>query len=515
MSQILKPESCVLTIFGASGDLTRRKLVPALFDLYGHGQTPEGLVILGVSRSPMTDQEFRDLLAEGARQHTPNFDEARWKKFSANIHYFTGDGAIRDTFVPLSARIKSVALEHGITRTDGMPNVLFYLSVAPTLIADIVEGIGSTDIVRRDPTWARPEGATWHRIIIEKPFGVDLESARALNLTLARVFEEGSIYRIDHYLGKELVQNMMVLRFANSIFEPLWNRNHVDHIQVTAAEAIGVGSRAGTFYDTAGAVRDMIQSHLMQILAIVAMEPPTSFDAWTIMREKINLLGAAVPISEDDAAKKAVFGRYGAGAAKDEVAYINENGVDAARRTETFAAVELQFDTWRWAGVPFFLRTGKKMARKQTEVIVQFRSPPTNLFRHIAPEMGSLPPSRLVINIAPDEGISLRVHGKVPGATLQIDSAKLDLDYKKTFGGEVVEAYGPLLLDAMRGDRTLYKHRDEVEIGWRICQPLLDSRELRRGIETYAPGSWGPPGADILLARAGRRWHNPENNEVR
>jgi glucose-6-phosphate 1-dehydrogenase len=312
------------------------------------------------------------------------------------------------------------------------------------------------------------------------------------------------------------------MRFSNSIFEPLWNRTHVDHVQVTAAETVGVGSRA-SYYDAGagGALRDMVQSHLLQVLAMVAMEPPSAFDADAMMREKIKLFNSAERMSVEDAPASAVFGRYGPDPKTSEPAYINEKGVTPANNTESYAAIRIGFDNWRWHGVPFFLRSGKKLATKLTEVVVVFKRPPTNVFKHLDMDAGSRLSNRIVINIAPSEGISLRIDGKIPGGALgssggfKIASAKLDMDYQKAFGGEPIEAYGPLILDAIRGDRTLYKHRDEVESSWRICQPFLDSRPLRSSIETYSPGSWGPSGSDALLAKDGAWWHNPAANDVR
>lgn len=520
------PEPCVLVIFGASGDLTQRKLIPALYEQSVAGRLPVRMRIVGVSRTAMGDDQFRARLGEGVKQFAAHgtFDDARWRAFARSIFYHAGDAANPEVMPGLAKAIARHGTEADILRAGGVPNILFYLSVAPDLYEPIVAGIGMSGMVAEGHRWCSidPLQTPWQRIIVEKPFGTDLASTISLNRALGRVFEEEAIYRIDHYLGKELVQNILVMRFGNTIFEPLWNRNHVEHIQVTAAETVGVGSRAANFYDKAGATRDMIQSHLLQVLCLVAMEPPSVYDADAIMREKIKLVNACRALSDDEVAENAVLGRYGGGGGQGskDPAYVDEQGVDASRATETFGAMRLHFDNWRWGGVPFFIRSGKKMATKLTEVVVQFRQPPTNVFARIDPALADRPGNRLIINIAPREGISLRVEGKVPGPGLRLDSAKLDLDYLERFGGEVVEAYGPLILDAMRGDRTLYKHRDEVEGGWRIFDPFIQSADLRRNIQTYAPGGWGPAAADELIARGStgsrpRTWHNPRQDDVR
>jgi len=527
-----RPDPCVLVIFGASGDLTQRKLVPALFELDRQKRLPEGLCVLGVSRTEMTDDAWRDKLRPGVQKHAQGYDESAWPAFARRLHYLSGDAAASAVYPSLIKRINELGRRHGTTQrtpddTAGAgvaaPNVLFYLSVAPQLYEPIITEIGAAGMVYEGKRWCaiHPESLPWQRIIVEKPFGTDLASAVELNRVIGRVFEEEAVYRIDHYLGKELVQNIFVMRFGNTIFEPLWNNQYVDHVQVTAAEAVGVGRRAGNFYDTAGATRDMIQSHLLQVLALVAMEPPSAYDPAAMRREKIKIINSARPIDVASAHDEAVFGRYArSGDENDDDggrAYAELDGVNPARGTETYSAMRLHFDNWRWSGVPFYVRSGKKLARKLTEIVVQFKQPPVNLWRAsgLAGAVGKRPANRIIINIAPEDGISLRFEAKVPGPKFAIDSVKMDMDYAKAFNAKAIEAYGPLMLDAMRGDQTLFKHRDEVEIGWRICQPVLDSGEVRRRIETYSAGSWGPSAADELLGRDGRQWHNPGKGETR
>lgn len=534
-----RPDPCILVIFGASGDLTHRKLIPAMFEMSPlgpvggkpgspHGRLPDNVAIVGVSRTPMSDEDFRAKMRESAAKFVHGFDAKAWDTFARRLHYHAADAASLDAFPGLTQRLNQIADQHNLSvcgKTDAAAwstssggvkaNTLFYLSVSPNLYEPIIANIGAAGLITEGKRWCslNPGATPWQRIIVEKPFGTDLKSAVSLNMALGRVFEEDAIYRIDHYLGKELVQNIAVLRFANTIFEPLWNNRYIDHVQVTAAETLGVGSRAANFYDTAGALRDMVQSHLLQVLALVAVEPPSVFDAAAIMREKIKLFNSAVAPSPKDAIHVAAFGRYGPpeGSATTDPAYVDEKGVNPALKTETYAAIRVEFENWRWAGVPFYLRSGKKLAKKLTEIVIQFKQPPTNVFRNFPGR--TLPSNQLVINIAPNEGLELDILGKVPGGggSLQIDSANLTVDYLQRFGGERVEAYGPLIVDAMRGDRTLYKHRDEVEGSWRMCQSLLDSAELRNSIETYAQGSWGPARADQLLAKDGRTWHNPSD----
>lgn len=512
-----RTEPCVIVIFGASGDLTHRKLIPSLYDQHLAGTLHERTRIVGVSRTEYSDDDFRDKLATSVEKFAGSYDHEAWSEFAKRVHYHPADASEPEQMPGLAERINALASEAEIGKASGSPNILFYLSVAPTLYEPIIGAIGASGLVAEGKRWCslNPADSSWQRIIVEKPFGSDLSSASSLNRALGRVFEEEAIFRIDHYLGKELVQNFMVLRFANTIFEPVWNRIYVEHVQVTAAESVGVGSRAANYYDSpaGGALRDMVASHLLQVVALVAMETPSTYHADAIMREKIKLFNTNVPVDAQHAAGAGAFGRYAADA--DGPAYTDEKGVDPANKTETYAAIRLGFDNWRWAGVPFYLRSGKRLARKLTEVVVQFRHPPTDIFRHLDTRVTERPANRLVINIAPSEGISLRIEGKVPGLGLKIASAKLDLDYLESFGGEHPEAYGPLIIDAIRGDRTLYKHRDEVESSWRICQGFLESQQLRDGIQEYTPGGWGPACADALLEREGFVWHNPRTDEVR
>lgn len=526
------PDPCVLVIFGASGDLTQRKLIPALYELSAQGRLPDGLCVLGVSRTPMRDEEWRAALKPHAAKHAQGFEAGRWSEFASRLHYHAASATEADAYGPMTRRIHEIAALHGTVEAEAArhnalaaptPNILFYLSVAPQLYAPIVEKLGTSGLILEGRRWCAIDSANvpWQRIIVEKPFGTDLDSAIELNRVLGRVFEEDAIYRIDHYLGKELVQNILVMRFVNAIFEPLWNNQFVDHVQVSAVETVGVGRRAGNFYDPAGALRDMIQSHLLQVAALVAMEPPSVYSPDAIRREKIKIVSSAREIPVERAHEYAALGRYGpSGDPGDEdggLAYARLEGVKAERRTETYAAMKVHFDNWRWSGVPFYIRSGKKLARKLTEVVVQFKQPPVNLLRMVPGYEGASarPSNRIIINIAPEDGISLRFEAKVPGPNLVIDSVKMDMDYAKAFNSKPIEAYGPLMLDAMRGDQTLYKHKDEVETGWRICQPVLDSAKVRMGIEEYAPGSWGPSSADELLGRDGRVWHNPRKGETR
>ena len=500
---MLQTDPCVLVIFGASGDLTKRKLVPAMYEMFTRGQLHASSVILGSARSLKTDDQWRDELKPWVQQAN-GFDEAKWIEFAKRIFYCAGDATTAESYPPLQARLEELASSRG---TRG--NLLFFLSVAETLYEPIVEQIDAAGLVTEGKRWCSIDqtAKSWQRIIVEKPFGRDAVSAASLNRTLGRAFEEESIYRIDHYLGKELVQSLLVLRFGNSIFEPLWNWQYIDHVQITAAETVSVGQRTA-FYDQTGAIRDMIQSHLFQILAFVAMEPPTLYTPENVRAEKIKIIDAITIPTAEEVASHCAFGQFasdGKEAAYNELARVAKDST-----TETYAAIKVHFDNWRWAGTPFYIRSGKKLGTKRTEIVVQFKPPAANLFRKV-PGFGAETPNRLVIEVAPRERCQLRFEVKVPGFGLRGANVDMELDYADHFKAEPVEAYGPLIIDAMRGDQTLFKHRIEVEGAWNAVMPFLDARSTaaRANIHAnYACGSWGPACADELLARDGRAWRN-------
>jgi len=502
------PPPCVIVIFGASGDLTQRKLVPSLYDLCRKRQLHPATAVVGVSRTKMSDDEFRDHLKDSAKEFAEQFDEETWNHFAGRLHYHPADSTKEDDFPGIKQRVDEISQEH-----ESGCNVLFYLSVAPHLYEPIINRIGDSGMVTEGKAWCSldRDNPTWQRIIVEKPFGFDPDSAGHLLRVLGRVFEEESIYRIDHYLGKETVQNVLVFRFANAIFEPIWNCNYIDHVQVTAMETVGVGSRGG-YYDSpsGGAMRDMIQSHLMQLMALIAMEPPTTMDADHIRLEKAKVLSAIRPFDGDNIARKAIRGQYGSGSMNDEAVkgYREEQGVDPQSQTETYAAVQFNIDTWRWGGVPFYLRSGKRMPEKLTQIVINFKPTPHILFRETAKK---LRPNQIIIDVQPNEGIRLRFEGKVPGSKMDIKDVVMDFDLVEQFNAEPPEAYATLLLDAMRGDQTLFKHREEIEWAWHAVQPVLDywDENPLADLPNYAAGTWGPSEADVLMAKDGRHWHNP------
>jgi len=487
-------EPCVVVIFGATGDLTRRKLVPALYRLARQRLVPAEFAVLGTSRPEMSDEDFRNKMREALVEFSDEeIDEAAWNSFASGLFYLPGEFDDNESY----NRIKNKLQEIDKTRrTQG--NHLFYLATAPEFFGVIARQLGSAGMARNTPPH-------WTRLIVEKPFGHDLASAQALNAELATVFNENQIFRIDHYLGKETVQNLLVFRFGNSIFEPLWNHQYVDHVQVTNAEAIGVEGR-GSYYEKAGAIRDMIQNHVFQIVSLIAMEPPTSLEANSVRDEKIRAMRTVRAIPSDRVDEFAVRGQYGSGTVLGDTVpgYREESGVDPQSTTETFAALKLQFANWRWADVPFYLRSGKRLPKRVTEIALQFKKVPHRLFTD---SDAPLQPNVLVIRIQPNEGITLRFGAKLPGQAMRIRWVNMDFRYGSSFGAKPPEAYERLLLDCMLGDSTLYARRDMVERGWEIVTPILEAGEQPApDFPNYAAGSWGPQSAFELIERDGRRW---------
>ena len=487
---------CVLVIFGASGDLAKRKLIPAVYEMMREKLLPDQFVLVGYSRSAMTDAQYRDECREAVTKfaRTKPVDPAVWKKIENNIAYVQGDYGSADDYRRLEERLRQFDKEKG---TAG--NRMFYLSTPPNTFEPIISCLGQQQRERK------PSG--WERIIIEKPFGRDGDSARKLNKLLHEYFAEEQVFRIDHYLGKETVQNLMVMRFGNAIFEPLWNYKYIDHVQITVSETLGVGSRGG-YYDKSGALRDMVQNHMFQLMALVAMEPPAALDAISIRDEKVKVFKSIRPIREDAVDQFTVRGQYGAGEAAGQKTggYLTEKDVPPDSRTETFAALKLYIDNWRWSGMPFYLRTGKFLSEKISEIAVRFRSPPLTLFQKQCES--SVYPNDLIIRVQPDEGMSWRLNAKVPGGTLNIKSVALDFQYNTAFNVEPPEAYERLIFDAISsGDQTLFIRGDEAEAAWAVIDPIEHGwAKSKRLPEAYVPGSWGPKNALHLIELDGRRW---------
>ena len=476
-------DTTTFVIFGASGDLARRKLIPALFHLYRKRRLPDGFRVVGFARSPGDDRSYRERPAAEIPDAAGHPDA--WRAFADRLFYRSGDPARPED---LAALDRALAAEE--ERRGGAANRLYYLATPPEVYEPAAAGLGQAGMLA--PT------AGWRRVVIEKPFGRDLASARALNAALHRVLAEEQIYRIDHYLGKETVQNVLFFRFANSIFEPVWNRMYIDHVQITVAEALGVEGR-GRFYDSVGVLRDMFQNHLLQLLALVAMEPPASMEAEALSNERRKLLSAVRPITAAQAASESRRGQYRG--------YSDEAGVAPGSRTATFAALRLFVDNWRWQGVPFYLRSGKRLAAKSSEIAIEFRAVPHVMFP--LPPGEAIRPNGLSLCLQPDEGIHLRFEAKVPDSASALRSVDMDFHYADDFPGQPLpEAYERLLLDALMGDRSLFTRADWIERTWALIDPIVEAWEGPQAppLEPYAPGSWGPAGAAALLARDGRSW---------
>jgi glucose-6-phosphate 1-dehydrogenase len=485
-----------VVIFGATGDLAKRKLLPALCNLAARHALPDRFTVVGVGRKPMTDEAYRDKVRQDLRDFGPaGLDEALAGSFIERVFYAFETLEDLASYESLSDRL--AALE---TPARPEPGRLFYLATPPDAMADIVVRLGAVGLLNED-------GGSWRRVVVEKPFGHDLSSALALNRSLRADLAEQQLYRIDHYLGKETVQNLIAFRFGNGIFEPIWNRRYVDHVQITVAETVGVEGRGG-YYDKAGALRDMVQNHMLQLLALTAMEPPISFHADDVRDERVKVLHAVHRLLPDEVEASVVRGQYGPGAAGGSTVpgYRSEPSVAAGSATETYVALKLTVDNWRWADVPFYLRTGKRLAAKASEVVLQFRRPPLHLFRDVPVEC--LEPNRLVIRIQPDEGISLAFQAKVPGPEMTLGRVDMAFDYKDYFSSAPATGYETLLYDCMIGDQTLFHRADMVEAGGSVVAPVLDAVDASPTalLHAYPAFSQGPPEADALLARDGRRW---------
>jgi glucose-6-phosphate 1-dehydrogenase len=496
---------CAMVIFGASGDLTKRLLMPALYNLARARRLAEGFAVIGVDRTAWSEEDFRASLAEGVRSFVSDtggsavsaeaFDPDTWDLIGSRMTHIDGDATDPKMYDQLKKKLKEVEQEHN---TGG--NVIFYLAVASALFGPIIERIAEAGL-------AEEADGHWRRVIIEKPFGSDLPSAHALDERLLKVLDESQIYRMDHFLGKETVQNIMVLRFANGIFEPLWNRDHIDHVQITVAETVGVERRAA-FYEATGALRDMVPNHVFQLLSLTAMEPPNSFAADAVRTEKDKVLEAVIPLSGDDALRNVVRGQYTAGIVRGQPvkAYREEDGVAPDSMTQTYIAMRLGIDNWRWADVPFYLRTGKSMTRRTTEIAIQFKRVPFALFRDTPVE--SLTPNVLALQIQPDEGISLQFGAKRPGPEIHLGGVRMDFRYRDYFHSEPSTGYETLVYDCMIGDAMLFQRADSVEAGWAVVQPVLDlwQHDKTVPLEFYPAGTAGPDAAEQMLWRSGRKW---------
>jgi glucose-6-phosphate 1-dehydrogenase len=492
-------DPCVMVIFGVTGDLAKRKLFPALYNLAKQELLSREFAVVGVARSPMSNEDFRKKISADIKEFITGEEDADlWEWFIRRLHYVDGEFPDKNLYTKLGDTLKKVDQDHS---THG--NYFFYMATAPEFFGTIAENLSGARLLQ--------ENQHWRRIVIEKPFGHDLESAKALNKQLLSVADEKQIYRIDHYLGKETVQNILALRFANGIFEPVWNRRYIDHVQISVSETVGVEQRGG-YYDQSGALRDMVPNHIMQLISLTAMEPPISFRANAVRDEQAKILHAIQPMSAEEVLQRTVRGQYGEGqvAGQRAPAYRSEDKVPSDSKTETFVAMKLLIDNWRWADVPFYLRTGKRLPGRNTHVIIQFRQAPFMLFRDTP--VDNLMPNQLVLHIQPEEGISLRFAAKKPGPSMRLGAVDMDFEYKDYFGTQPSTGYERLLHDCMIGDQTLFQRADMVEAGWCVVSPVLDVWKALppRDFPNYAAGTWGPKASDELLERDGREWRNIE-----
>jgi glucose-6-phosphate 1-dehydrogenase len=491
------PQPCAMVIFGATGDLNRRKLMPALYRLAEQRQLPAGFTVIGVSRRPLSDDEFRRMVLDALIEHRVirNEGDPLWQSFAQGVWYAQGEFGKPEGYARLATRLAEADQTRGT-----LGNRLYYLATPPDDFATIVHYLGEFGLNEA------PAGS-WSRVIVEKPFGTDLASARTLNQEILSVFDESQVYRIDHYLGKETVQNILVLRFANGIFEPTWNRRYIDHVQITVAESVGVEGR-GEYYDENGVIKDMIQNHMLQLLTLVAMEPPVAFEADAVRNEKVKVLHAIRPIAPADVEHATVRAQYVAGTVggRPVPGYREEPDVPEHSLTETFTALRLFVDDWRWADVPFYLRSGKRLPKRATEIAIVFKTPPLRLFNQDSGE--GLEPNVLSLRIQPDEGIAMKFTAKLPGQVMDLRAVEMDFDYGASFAVGASEAYERLLVDAMLGDSTLFIRRDEVEAAWALVDRIVEGWQ-QQGVgrlPEYRAGTWGPPAADALIERDGRRW---------
>ncbi|OIO00323.1 MAG: glucose-6-phosphate dehydrogenase [Elusimicrobia bacterium CG1_02_56_21] len=487
------PDPCAIVIFGASGDLAKRKLIPSLLQLQAAGALPGQYRVIGIGRTPVTDEQFR---AKMRLELPAGTGAAQAENFLGRLSYFSGDIISPGFYQALKEKLDALSREYGLKGR------LFYLSTPPQAYPGIIEQLALAGLSRADGA-----GTAWVRAVIEKPFGTDLASARALNALVHNCFSENQVYRIDHYLGKETVQNILMFRFANTLFEPAWNRNHIDHVQITSAETLGVEHRAG-YYDRSGVLRDMFQNHLMQLLAMIAMEPPVRFEADAVRDKKVDVLKAVRPFGEKELAGNFVRAQYAAGVmdGKPAAAYRAEPDVPADSATPTFAALKLEIDNWRWQGVPFYIRSGKRLGARLTEIAVHFKNVPVSIFKPLPADQ--LCANVLRFRIQPEEAITIRFEAKKPGPKLCISTVNMDFNYREGFGTPPPESYGRLFLDAMTGDQTIFARADGVEESWNILEPVLAraAADGVKGLAFYPAGSWGPAESAALLARDGREW---------